>query len=147
MLESLGRRIAALRNARGWTQQRLAERLGLSRVAVSHLEVGMSVPSERTIVLLSGVFGVEPHELIEGTSYPPAKAERLPLVAARYTEVEHQLALMASDLEWSTRTGDMDVLDGWVHRLAVLDKVTLDPEERDALAAAHHALRQARGRR
>jgi DNA-binding transcriptional regulator LsrR (DeoR family) len=31
---SLGQRIAALRVDRGWTQQQLADRLGISRVAV-----------------------------------------------------------------------------------------------------------------
>jgi transcriptional regulator with XRE-family HTH domain len=36
--ENLGRRIADLRAKLGWTQQELAERVGISRVAVSHLE-------------------------------------------------------------------------------------------------------------
>ena len=75
----------------------------ISRVAVSHLEIGISVPSERTMVLLAGVFHLEPPELVEGTAYPEAKAERLPLVAARYTEVEHQVALLQRDLAWLDR--------------------------------------------
>ena len=144
MLESLGRKIASLRNDRGWTQQRLAERIALSRVAVSHLEVGMSVPGERTIVLLAGVFGIEPHQLVEGTSYPAAKAERLPLVTARYTEVELQLALLDNDVAWSERTGVTEVLDEWSHRLALLDKIALDPDERSAVAAARARVRQLR---
>ena len=48
MAENLGRRIARLRGSLGWTQQDLAARLAISRVAVSHLEAGLSVPSERT---------------------------------------------------------------------------------------------------
>ena len=92
--ENLGRRIADRRAKLGWTQQELADRLGISRVAVSHLEAGMTDPGERTVALLAGVFKVEPHELVGGTSYPPAKAERLPVVVARYTEVELQLALL-----------------------------------------------------
>ena len=70
--ENLGRRtrpIAAWAK-RGWTQQELADRLGISRVAVSHLEAGMSDPGERTVALLAGVFEVEPHELVAGTDYP-----------------------------------------------------------------------------
>ena len=82
----------------GWTQAELAERVGISRVAVSHLEAGISTPGERTVALLAGVFKVEPHELVAGTDYPAAKAERLPVVAARYTEVEHQLALLDARL-------------------------------------------------
>ena len=40
-------------------------------------------PAERTVALLAGLFSMEPHDLVDGTSYPAAKAERLPLVAAR----------------------------------------------------------------
>ena len=96
--ELLGHRIAKHRAALGWTQAELAERVGISRVALSHIEAGISNPGERTVALLAGVFKVEPHELVAGTDYPPAKAERLPVVAARYTEVEHQLAILDAQL-------------------------------------------------
>ncbi|HEY1013124.1 MAG TPA: helix-turn-helix transcriptional regulator, partial [Herpetosiphonaceae bacterium] len=82
MPESFGLRLARLRASRGWTQQALAERLALSRVAVSHFEMGQAVPSERTIILLAGLFRLEPHELVAGTFYPEGKALRLPAVAA-----------------------------------------------------------------
>src|SRR3954447_18468783 len=36
--ELLGKRVAALRAGLGWTQQDLADRLAISRVAVSHIE-------------------------------------------------------------------------------------------------------------
>src|SRR5215218_3444280 len=101
--ETLGQRIARLRARRSWTQERLAEQLAASRVAVSHFEMGLALPSERTIVLLAGLFKLEPHELIAGTGYPIAKAERLPAVACRYSEAEQQLALLRRDLEWSAR--------------------------------------------
>jgi transcriptional regulator with XRE-family HTH domain len=94
MAEALGQRIAKCRVELGWTQAELAERLGISRVALSHIEAGISTSGERTVALLAGVFKVEPHELVAGTDYPPAKAERLPVVAARYTEVEFQLAML-----------------------------------------------------
>ena len=61
-------RIADLRGKLGWTQQDLAERLGISRVAVSHVEAGMTDPGERTVALLAGLFKMEPHELVAGTS-------------------------------------------------------------------------------
>src|SRR6478736_683506 len=98
MLEALGDRIAKCRTELGWTQAELAERIGISRVALSHIEAGISNPGERTVTLLAGVFKVEPHELVDHTGYPAAKAERLPLVTARYTEVEHQLALLDAQL-------------------------------------------------
>lgn len=122
MEQNLGRRIAAFRTELGLTQQEVADRLGVSRVAVSHIEAGMSVPSERTVVLLAGLFKVEPHELVDGTKYPLAKAERLPPVAPRHTDVELQLALCENDLAWVARTGvDARVVaDRWRPALASL---------------------------
>jgi transcriptional regulator with XRE-family HTH domain len=98
MSEALGHRIAKHRTQLGWTQAELAERVGISRVALSHIEAAISNPGERTVALLAGVFKVEPHELVTGTDYPPAKAERLPVVAARYTEVEYQLGILDARL-------------------------------------------------
>jgi transcriptional regulator with XRE-family HTH domain len=94
-----------LRTRLGWTQSDLAERLAASRVAVSHFEASLALPSERTIVLLSGLFRIEPMDLVAGTGYPMAKAERLPSVACRYTEVDLQLALLACDLAWLEQLG------------------------------------------
>jgi hypothetical protein len=69
-------------------------------VAVSHVEAGISTPSERTITLLAGLFKLEPDQLVAETNYPEAKAERLPFVACRYTEIELQLALLGRDRDW-----------------------------------------------
>ena len=146
MHRELGRRIAELRGKLGWTQQDLADRLGISRVAVSHLEAGMSQPGERTVTLLAGVFGMEPWELVAGTGYPAAKAERLPVVTARHTEVDLQLALFERDLAWLDRTGgehDRPVLEEWRSRLAALVDGCEDRRER---AAAAEALARARRR-
>jgi transcriptional regulator with XRE-family HTH domain len=44
-LETIGRRLARLRQEQGWTQQTLAARLAISRVAVSHYE--MKLPAGR----------------------------------------------------------------------------------------------------
>jgi transcriptional regulator with XRE-family HTH domain len=143
-VERLGDRIARLRTGAGWTQQELADRIAISRVAVSHLEMGISVPGERTIALLAGAFHVEPLELVDQTAYPLAKAERLPLVAARYTEVELQIGLMRRDLEWISRlcshptaiTLTREVAREWRCRLDRLLAVTADPRERRLLEAA-----------
>jgi transcriptional regulator with XRE-family HTH domain len=147
--ESLGRRIADLRAKLGWTQQELADRLAVSRVAVSHLEAGMSVPSERTVVLLAGLFKVEPPQLVAGTSYPVAKAERLPGVAARHTEAELLAELLAADLAWCERTGgdyDRRVLDEWDARLLAVDERALDNRQRAILDECRRLVRTRRGR-
>ena len=135
--ENLGRRIADHRAKLGWTQQELADRLGISRVAVSHLEAGMTDPGERTVALLAGVFKLEPHELVAGTSYPPAKAERLPVVVARYTEVERQLLLLERDVE----AGSVDVA-AWDARLRALLDASHDLRERAMVEEARKRLRR-----
>ena len=138
----LGPRIAQLRAELGWTQQELADRLAISRVAVSHLEAGMSTTGERTIALLAGLFKVEPHELVAGTNYPPAKAERLPVVVCRYTEVELQLRLLELDRE---RGLDDARRAEWDDRLRLLAKATHDRRESEALATARRGLLSAGG--
>jgi len=142
--EMLGQRLALLRARRGWTQAELAERLAASRVAVSHFEMGLALPSERTIVLLAGLFKLEPHELVAGTSYPAAKAERLPPVACRYTEVELQLMLLQRDLVWLARVTDKAlrsrIVAEWRAKLAVLSESVYDADERAMLAEAHKEL-------
>jgi transcriptional regulator with XRE-family HTH domain len=147
--ESLGRRIAAHRTKLGLTQHELADRLAVSRTAVSHLEAGMAVPGERTVVLLAGLFKIEPRELVAGTFYPRAKADRLPAVAARYTEVEALLLLLDNDLAWLERTNGTDerrVLDEWDARLRVIDDRSLDLRERELVQEARAAVRARRSR-
>jgi len=141
--ERLGDRIARLRIARGDTQADLAARVAISRVALSNLESGRSVPGERTVTLLAGVFGVEPLELVSGTGYPASKAERLPLVTARHTELALQLALLERDLMWSEgapRAVAERVSAEWRRRLARLAPTAISPLEAAQLDAARARL-------
>ncbi|HET9609039.1 MAG TPA: helix-turn-helix transcriptional regulator [Acidimicrobiales bacterium] len=131
----LGHRVAALRTERGWTQNELAARAAISRVALSHIEAGMSVPGERTVVLLAGLLHVEPHELVEGTAYPVAKSERLPSTAPRYTELEHQLALLDLAL-----AGCPNPAERWLPVLEELESSTFDRRERSTIAQARRRL-------
>lgn len=110
----------------------------------------LSVPSERTVTLLAGLFKLESHELVEGTSYPRAKAERLPLVACRHTELELQLALLCNDLDWLSRldahiSGTMvsAVKQRWQTRLDALGAGACYRWERELIAEARRELRQA----
>lgn len=142
----LGRRIAEQRAVLGLTQQELAERVAISRVALSALESGRSVPGERTVTLLAGVFGLEPHELVEGTGYPRAKADRLPTVAARYTEAAMLEALCRQDLRWlegAPHQVARRVLEQWRSDLADAVEVTHDRRERARLAAVLDLVRRA----
>ncbi len=139
-----------MRAAQGLTQQELADRIAVSRAAVSHIEMDLQVPSERTIALLAGVFKCEPHELVAGTYYPSAKAERLPFVIARYTEVEHQLALLDRDLAWLDRIAHLphadvvarETLCAWLDQLALLCEQAFDRRTRQQLEAAQRTVQR-----
>jgi transcriptional regulator with XRE-family HTH domain len=142
--ERFGRRLAAHRAKLGWTQQELADRLAVSRVAVSHLEAGMTMPGERTLALLAGLFKIAPHDLVAATDYPLAKADRLPVVVTQYTEVELRLALFENDVVWfesvSPRQAEL-VLERWQRAFAVLHDDSYDRRERSALTDAMRRVR------
>ncbi|MGB3410186.1 MAG: helix-turn-helix transcriptional regulator [Microthrixaceae bacterium] len=135
----LGDRLANLRNEVGFTQQDLAERIAISRVALSNLESGRSIPGERTVALLAGVFGLEPHELVAGTAYPTAKMDRLPLTTNRYSEAQMQILLMERDLQWLSEIDHRrreEVIRDWTRDLTALRAKTHDAHDRQLVADA-----------
>jgi transcriptional regulator with XRE-family HTH domain len=149
--ESIGKRIAYLRQQHGWSQQSLADRVAISRVAVSHIEMDLTTPGERTITLLAGLFKIAPYALVEGTTYPQAKAERLPAVACCHTEVELNLALLRNDLAWLARlTSQRDwspwaaeLWQKWAPRLKQWRVETADEREQALIVAAQDVLAKA----
>jgi len=135
-----------LRTALGLTQAELAGRVAISRVALSNLESGRSVPGERTVTLLAGMFHLEPYQLVAGTEYPASKADRLPAVAARHTELELQLALLDRDLHWlegAPRGVAARVSAEWRERLSALEPLALSTRERSMLATARRSIADA----
>ena len=144
MHQTIGKRIAQLRNQAGWTQQYLAERLAISRVAVSHIEMDLTIPGERTITLLAGLFKIKPHDLVASTTYPQAKIDRLPLVACCYTHLERDLDLLTNDMDWLDRLHlhpqfeafREQVRSRWIDTLAAYQTTTLDPQEKAILTIA-----------
>ncbi len=151
MLETIGNRIASLRQKHGWTQQTLAARLAISRVAISHIETDLIIPSERTVTLLAGLFKITPHSLVEGTSFPRAKAERLPLLTCCYTQMELELALLENDLEWLSRLESgynqarlsRNLWRQWHPRLNYWIEECTDGAEKEMLSLAYQSLRKA----
>ncbi len=53
---AIARRVAELRGKRGWYQSGLAERAGVAKSVIGHIETGRRVPSLRSAVGLSVVF-------------------------------------------------------------------------------------------
>lgn len=60
-----GRRLKALRSARGLSQEQLANRAGLDRTYVSSCEAGRRNVTLRTIVRLAEALSVDPSSLIQ----------------------------------------------------------------------------------
>ncbi len=141
MIETIGKRIAFLRQKNNWTQQSLANQLAMSRVAISHIEMDLTIPSERSITLMAGIFKLSPVDLVDGTTYPRAKAERLPEQTAIYTQLELDLALFINDTDWLSRLDDpRDILTyineirlKWSAHIAEWNKPYLDKREKDIL--------------
>lgn len=148
--QPFGKRLAQLRSDSGWTQQALANRLAISRVAISQIEMDVVTPSERTVTLLAGIFKLTPHELVDGTLYPQAKIDRLPQVAASYTQLELELALLDNDLAWLRKLEETagqprlraEIQQKWRSRLTQWEQeCIIDENERALLAAARSRLR------
>lgn len=58
--KTIGQRIKEAREARGWTQQELANRMGYTQAAISYLENGKHTydkPSSRVLMALERVLG------------------------------------------------------------------------------------------
>lgn len=73
MTTTIGNRIKAERDARGWSQQQLAKRAGVSQQLITRLETGKTLETKR-IVQFAKAFGMTAEELQGGASPPTAIA-------------------------------------------------------------------------
>jgi transcriptional regulator with XRE-family HTH domain len=60
---TLGRRVRTLRLARGWSQERLAERADMDRSYLAGIELGARNPSLKALEKLAGALSVRLAEL------------------------------------------------------------------------------------
>ncbi len=63
-LELLGKRIRTLREARGWSMDKLAAKIPMSKTGLWQIEKGRSEPMAKTIVALASVLGVTTDHLL-----------------------------------------------------------------------------------
>lgn len=63
----LSERLRNLRREKGWSQEELADRIGVSRQALSKWESGQSVPELEKLVVLSELYGVSLDSMVKGT--------------------------------------------------------------------------------
>ena len=81
----LENRLAALRKQAGLSQQDLAERLHVSRQAVSRWESGESMPTVDNLLYLSSIFGVSVDFLLKGDEAHPETERPAPRADAACT--------------------------------------------------------------
>lgn len=67
---TLEEKIIYLRKKKGWSQEQLAEQMGISRQAVSKWESGVSVPDLDKIIKLSSIFQVSTDYLLKNEEEP-----------------------------------------------------------------------------
>jgi len=94
----LGRRVRAGREARGWSQEELAEAIGVGSEMLSRYERGVKFPSHLTLVRLAKALDTSTDALlgIEATAYAEAPVAEPPRVVARLSRA--QQAAVASML-------------------------------------------------
>ncbi len=57
-MSTLGERLQKLRREKNWSQEKLAQEIGIVRRLISRYETGVSTPSVETLRKLAAVFGV-----------------------------------------------------------------------------------------
>ncbi len=114
----IGRRVRALRLARGWTLRGLSDNVGLSGTQLSRIESGTRQASVGTLIELSRIFGISLSELVADTT--PAAVH----VITRDRRTVHQ-----------TASGDVAVLSGELPDLHSMH-LTISPH-RSSPAANH----------
>jgi len=93
--KELGKRILALRNKKGLTQEELAERSGLSNTYIAMLETGKRTPSLDALFKMGDALNVG---IIDMLSFdrPAAKGKKAVFVGIELTEQEAKVVKEAS---------------------------------------------------
>lgn len=78
----LGLRIKELRKARGLTQEKLAELVGIGTSNISYIETGKYAPSSESFEKIVEALGVEPYQLYMFSPLKPAAEIKKELQAA-----------------------------------------------------------------
>lgn len=61
--QMIGKRIRSIRKAKGYTQEQLAERAGLSSKYLSRIELGKENPTLNVFISISSGLGIEPIDI------------------------------------------------------------------------------------
>ncbi|NMZ46034.1 helix-turn-helix domain-containing protein [Pseudomonas oryzihabitans] len=90
----VGRAIARQRIRCGFTQEQIAERLGIGNEAVSRIERGLVMPNIERLLSLAEVFGCEAADLLtEASARPQDQARHLETRLATLNAEDRQLVM------------------------------------------------------
>ena len=73
-LRTIGARLKAVREGGGWTQEQLAEAIGVTSHTISQYERGEQSPRLTTLLRIAATFAVAPGSLVDITLPPPQSA-------------------------------------------------------------------------
>ena len=119
--EAIGRRIAELRDARGWSQEELAERLHVSRQTVSNWERGKTLVDVQSLAALAAEAGCPLSELL-GEEQMRAARQGTEVARRELKIIYAALALLwvpAIALDLTERISGTDMLWVWCALLVV----------------------------
>ena len=116
---TLGEKIQALRKSHNWSQEQLAEQIGVTRQALSKWENGTAVPDTSNVVQLARLFGVTTdYLLLEGGNgkEPAESAERSNAELIAFREKQMKL-LRCMVIKWAGILGILvlSILGSFVH--------------------------------
>ena len=86
-----GEKLSSLRKQRGMTQVELAEKLGISRQAVSRWERGTAEPSTENLICIGRLFDVSVDDLMDKNSDPQNVPTEQLAVKEQKNETYHEL--------------------------------------------------------
>lgn len=92
MLDSVGRKMRALREGRGLSQEAVARMIGVKKQTVSQWERGGAQPRVAHLVALAELYELAPSEIYDGAEIPP---ETLQSVGARLATVAQPLPILS----------------------------------------------------
>ena len=73
---TFGEKLQYLRKEQNWTQEQLADRIGISRQSLSKWELGAATPDTEHVVRLSRLFGVSTDTLLlDDAPFPPSAVQ------------------------------------------------------------------------
>ncbi|MGG4393886.1 helix-turn-helix transcriptional regulator [Paenibacillus thiaminolyticus] len=95
----LGSRLGQLRERSGWTQEEMAEKLGITRAALSHYEKNRRKPDFDTLIQAADLFGVSVDYLVGRLHHGDVRLNSEPAEAAPGIELADPATLSRLRLE------------------------------------------------